>query len=238
MEPGLFGAGEWWRGKRIWPRINTNSRDFSPDFSRRGGLIASSSGLLALALLAQVSLCCGAGQGTSVFAAETGLVAVEEMEDLGFVGEGAEGAGEVGDWGFAVVRRVSVLICSGLIYCSPASAGFLDVFGLFDAPEAHATPLGYGHDFGLVVFDPGFGLEFGFERDEQRTEAGFGFAFEDERIGEEAVTGGVLRDAEFALGRDRPRGMDGVERRDAFSLVRDRTAGFGAVCARGGDAKF
>ena len=69
-------------------------------------------------------------------------------------------------------------------------------------------------------------------------ETGFGFAFENEGVGEEAVTGCVLRDAEFALGRDRPGGMDGVERRDAFSLVRDRTAGFGAVCARGGDAKF
>ncbi len=105
METGLFGAWEWLRGKRIGPRINTNSHEFSLDFSHWGGLVAVPSGLLALALLAQVSLCCGAGQGTGVFAAETGLVAVEEMEDLGFVGEGAEGAGEVGDWGFAVVDR-------------------------------------------------------------------------------------------------------------------------------------
>ena len=144
-----------------------------------------------------------------------------------------EGAGEVGDWSLAAADVVSALIPGGL-----ASGGLLDVFGLFNAPEAHATPLGYGHDFGLVVFDLGFGLEFGLESGQQPAKASFGFAFENEGIGEEAVTDGVLRDAEFAFGRDRPGGMGGVERRDAFSLVRDRTAGFGAVCARGGDAKF
>jgi hypothetical protein len=63
-----------------------------------------------------------------------------------------------------------VLIRGGFIYSGRASSSFLDVFGLFDDPEAHATPLGYGHDFGLVVFDLGFGLEFGFERGKQSAE--------------------------------------------------------------------
>ena len=174
MGIGLFGAGEWLRGKRIGPRMNTNLYEFSLDFIYYIGLansgeIAVALRLfclsclvplqLALALLAQGSLCCGAGQGAGVFAAETGLVTVEEMEDLGFVGEGAEGAGEGGDWGLAVIDGSSVLSQRGF-----ASASFFDVFRLFDAPEAHATPLGYGHDFGLVVFDLGCGLEFDFER--------------------------------------------------------------------------
>src|ERR1700744_1883259 len=50
MEMGLFGAWEWLRGKRIGPRMNTNSHEFSLDFSCWGGLVAVPSGLLALAL--------------------------------------------------------------------------------------------------------------------------------------------------------------------------------------------
>ena len=40
-----------------------------------------------------------------------------------------------------VVNAISDLICR-----SVASAGFLGVFGFFDAPEPHATPVGHGHD--------------------------------------------------------------------------------------------
>ncbi len=90
--------------------------------------------------------------------------------------------------------------------------------------------MGYGHDFHLAGFDLGFGLEFGLESGQQPAKASFGFAFENEGVGEEAVTRCVPGVAACGPG--------GVERCDAFSLVRDRTAGFGAVCARGGDAKF
>lgn len=96
--------------------MNTNSHEYSLDFSRWGGPVAVPPGSLALALLAQGSLCCGAGQGAGVFAAKSGLVAVEEVEDLGLVGEGAEGACEVGGVerrdAFSLVRDTSAEFCA------------------------------------------------------------------------------------------------------------------------------
>ena len=195
---------------------------------------------LALALLARGAEVSDAGESAQVFAAEPGFVAVQEVEDVRFVGQGAEGSSQMGDRGFAVARRIISLPC-GLTCClirGAASAGFFDIRSLFEAPETHATPLRDGHDCNLIVFKGRSGIEFPFEGGEQAAKTRFGFAVENEGIGEQAVTGCVLRSDDFAFGRDRPGGMDGVERRYAFPCVRDRTAGFGAVRARGGDSKF
>jgi hypothetical protein len=43
-----------------------------------------------------------AGRGVPVFPAVARLVSVEQFDSAGFVGEGAEGAGEVGDGGSPV----------------------------------------------------------------------------------------------------------------------------------------
>jgi len=48
-----------------------------------------------------------------------------------------------------VVNAISDLICR-----SVASAGFLGVFGFFDAPEPHATPVGHGHDLSAAMRFP------------------------------------------------------------------------------------
>ena len=172
------------------------------------------------------------GEGVAVFAAVAALVAVEQFQGAGFVGEGAEGAGEVGDGGFAGVLFLTV--AGG----GEAFGGFLKALRFLDAPEAHATPVRDGDEVDLIGLDAGRGLELLFEDGEEVAETLFGFAGEDQGVGEEAVADGVLGGVGFAFGRDWSGGEGGVGSGDALAFRGDRAAGSGAVGAGGGDLEF
>ena len=171
------------------------------------------------------------GEGVPVFPAVAALVSVEPLESTGFVAEGAEGAGEVRDRGFA---GVCFLAAAGH---GEAFGGFFKVLRLPDAPEAHATPVRDGSEVDLIGLDAGLGLKFLFKGGEV-TETLLGFAGEDQGVGEEAVADGVLGGAGFAFGRDWSDGMGGVGSGDALAFRGDGAAGFSAIGAGGGDLEF
>jgi hypothetical protein len=174
-----------------------------------------------------VALVVEAAEGAQVLASITGFVAVEQLEGVGFVGQGAEGMGEVGYGSFPVV---SLFVHSvGILLAVPglgvlAFQSFLHVECFLKTPEPHATPVSDGHDVGLDGFDAGLGLKLVFEGIDKGAESGIGFAVENHGVREQAVAGGVLGGASFALGRDGSGGVGGVAGGGAFPFGRDWAA--------------
>jgi hypothetical protein len=112
-------------------------------------------------------------EGSLVHFVQAGFVAVEEFELVGF-GQAGKGGGYSGaDCG----------ICSGF-------GGLIKKFG-FDPPEAAHSPAGGYHFIDQILFDVVFGLEFFDVIFEDLVEDFAVFAFEDNAVGEKAVTEGV-----------------------------------------------
>src|SRR5580692_9097500 len=90
-----------------------------------------------------VALVVEAAEGAEVLASIAGFVAVEQLEGVGLVGQGAEGMGEVGDRGFAVVSVfVDAVAVPGLGAVGAVAGGrvlafesFLQVERFLETPE-------------------------------------------------------------------------------------------------------
>ena len=74
--------------------------------------------------------------------------------------------------------------------------------GLFPFPEAELAPVSGGHFADEEVVDFGFGFEGPVEVIDELVEEGFGFAFEHDGFGEEAVALVVARGFGFPFGGD------------------------------------
>lgn len=172
------------------------------------------------------------GECIPVFPAVAALVAIEQFQSAGFIRECAEGAGEMSDGCFAGICFLTV---TGGV---EASGSFFKILRFLDAPEPHAAPVRDGDEVDLIGLDAGSGLEFLFEDVEEIAETLFGFAREDEGIGEETVADCILGGAGFAFVRDRPGGESDVGSGDALAFRCDGAAGFGAIGAGGGDLQF
>lgn len=147
-----------------------------------GGLLPCSGGRLGLAAVAELP---EHAQGALVLALEHRLVALEELEDVGRVGEGTEGLGLDFAGGEAAGGQV-------------AGDEGLDEVG-FDAAEAAEAELGVGHLHDEVGFGGALWGVFG-EVGVAEGDKFLGVFVEQEGgLGEEAVFEGVLRGAAFAF---------------------------------------
>ncbi len=72
--------------------------------------------------------------------------------------------------------------------------------GGFQGPDAEETPAGDGHGFDEHVLAWGRWFEFVDERGEEMEEARFGFAFDQDGVGEESVSHGVAGGVATAAG--------------------------------------
>jgi len=169
------------------------------------------------------------GERALILAAVADLVAIEEFEGAGVVGEISEGEGSVHGRDL-VVFLVGVGIAGALLYVDG-----VDVVGHFDAPEAAATPVRDGHDFDETALDDVFRLEQFVEIGEKFGEAGGGFRGKNNRGGEQAVAGGVLGGTGLALRSDGSVGVDGIGGGYGPTDGRDRSAGFFPVRTGGFD---
>jgi hypothetical protein len=80
----------------------------------------------------------------------------------------------------------------------------------FHAPNAHLTPAADGHVFDEAGFEGGLRLEFLEETGVESGEAISDLAFENDGIGEHAVSYGVEGGVDFALGSDGAAGFGAV----------------------------
>jgi len=160
---------------------------------RAGGAVLAAFGGLAaeaVAVLPQMA------EGALVLAAEHDLVALEELEDAGGVGEGADGFGldfAVGEAGGADV----------------AGDELLDKIG-FHAADAAEAVLGVGHLHDEVHLGGAFGLVFGEVGVAEGDVVVWGFVVEQGGLGEEAVLEGVPGGAGLAGGGFGAGGAGGV----------------------------
>ena len=118
-------------------------------------------------------------------ALEGGLVPVDEVEEAGVVGKVFEDGGKARGFGAGGVFGPSHL---------EVEARFLD------RPSAHLTPVRDGHPFHEASFNWRTGLDFSSDRGEKLLEEFFRFAFEDDGLGEHAVTEAVSSRGLFAFG--------------------------------------
>lgn len=155
-----------------------------------GGGFGGGEAALAVAVLPKEA------QGAFVLAAEHDLVTLQELERIGFVGEGAEGLGldfAVGEAGADDV----------------AGDEFLDQVGFYaaDAPEA---VLGVGHLHDEVHFGWALRVVLGDVGVAEGDEFFRGLIVEESRLGEEAVFDGVLRGTSLPFGRPGTGGFSGI----------------------------
>ena len=153
-----------------------------------------------LALSAAVAKLVETAERAAELVVEAGFVAGQKVKRAGIVGEIAERDGCLSG---CIVRRAD-LRAEGHAVHFVGEAGFLQT------PDAHLTPAGDDHGLHEGKFDFGFGLEFFVECLEEAGEALDGFAFEHDRIGENAVADGVLGGNRFAFGRFRAGGFGGI----------------------------
>ena len=85
-----------------------------------------------------------AAVSAEILAIETRLVAIDQLERAGVVAEGAEGQRTTGGVVFVFAYALFDLGAHLLLHV-----------GLFDAPDPHLTPAGYGHVFDEGEFDGG-----------------------------------------------------------------------------------
>ena len=131
-----------------------------------------------------------------------GIVAEDEVEDAGIIGELAKGRGS------AVAGKAVWL---------PGNGGA--ELGTLDFPDAGEAPHRLSGNLDEIVFAGNGGCEISNGFGVQVVETFDEFTFHDNCIGSETVAARVLRGAALAVGRD-------------------RTTGFGAIGAGGGDLFF
>jgi hypothetical protein len=164
----------------------------------------------------------GSARGTLVFGLEVGearvyageltvvhvLVAVKKVGRADAVGGASQGeSGADGGWTDFRVLNGHVAI----------NAGFLNT------PDAELAPLGDGEGLNQGDFGGGDGLEFLDVAVQEAEEALFGFLFEDDGAGEEAVADTVAGGDGFALGGNGAFGFGAVDAGGSICL-RDRIA--------------
>ncbi len=134
-----------------------------------------------------------------VLAIVTRFVAIDQLKGTGVVAEGAEGQG-----------TTSGVVFGGHVFRSGIDAHLVFHVGLFDAPDSHLTPTGDGHVFDEGDFNGGLRLKFGVQIGEERVEAFFGFALQNDGAGEDAMGRGIAGGGKFALGSDGTAGFGAV----------------------------
>jgi hypothetical protein len=131
-----------------------------------------------------------------------GFVPIEEIEGAGPIAEGAKGRGGAGAW---VDGRGIVFI-------------HFDFEGEFlNGYRAHEAPAGDGNIFDQGALDFVLGCEGALEGSEEIGKCGETFVFEDNRLGEQAVTEAVGGGTGFRFGRFGPGGLGAVGARGADS---------------------
>jgi hypothetical protein len=146
------------------------------------------------------------GLGSHKLAVVGGFVAVEQVQDAGVTGEGAEGQGGSDDG-----REVGGGVPIEIVFARTVEAGHFQLDGCFlNSPDTHLAPAGYCHRFDVIHFCGVAGLNLIREGFEELLEAILGFAAEDDATAEDSVADGILRDGGFAFGGDGAFGFGSV----------------------------
>lgn len=141
-----------------------------------------------------------AAVGAEILPVKSGFIAVQELECVGIIGEGAKGKG-----GSRFLLNCGVAVFGGVLF------DFTVHERLLHDGHAHSPPAGGNHVVDEGVFERGLGLEFVAERLGESVEFGVGFGLEENRFGEGSVAGGVLSGGVLAGARGRSAGFGVVD---------------------------